>query len=80
MCLQGHRARTNVLPGKEDIFDATLSPTTSIIRGEAEEELAQSLAKTGELASAGNMYVSLRYLGNMMYNSAELLFACKIAH
>ena len=58
------------------VFDATLPTTTSIIRGETEEERAEALAKTGKLASAGNMY---RYLGSMMYNSKELLLARSIA-
>ena len=58
------------------VFDATLPTTTSIIRGETEEERAQALAKRGKLASAGNMFC---FLGNMMYNSKELILARKVA-
>ena len=58
------------------VFDATLPTTASIIRGETEEGRAQDLTKTGKLASAGNMF---RYLGNMMYNSAELFLSRQIA-
>lgn len=58
------------------LFDATLPTTSSIIRGETEEEWAEALTKTGKLALAGNMY---RYCGSMMYTSAALLLACKIA-
>ena len=58
------------------VFDTTVSTTTSIIRGTTEKERAQSLAKTGKLASVGNMY---HYLGSMLYNGAELLLAHKIA-
>ena len=59
------------------MFDAILPTTTSIISGETTEERAQALAKTGRVASAGNVY---RFLGSMMYNSAELLLARKIGH
>ena len=58
------------------VFDATLPTTTSIIRGQTEEERARELAKTGRVAAAGNMF---RFLGSMMYNSAELLLARQIA-
>jgi len=58
------------------VFDATLPTTTSIIRVETEKEQAEAPSKTGKLASTGNMY---RYLGSMMYNSAELLLTRKIA-
>ena len=58
------------------MVDATLPTTTSIIRGETTGERAQALAKTGRVASAGNVY---QFLGLMMYNSAELLLAQKIA-
>ena len=69
--------RLNILPGFDTaVFNATLPTTTSIIRGQTEEEQAEQLAKTGKVASAGNMY---RYLGSMMYNSKELLLAREIA-
>ena len=58
------------------MFDVTMATTTSIIRGKTEEERVEALSKTGKLALVGNMY---RYLGLMMYNSAELLLAHKIA-
>ena len=50
--------------------------TTSIVRGQTEKERARELAKTGRVASAGNMF---RLLGSMMYDGPDLLLARKIA-
>ena len=58
------------------VFDASLPTTSCIIRGQTVEERAEALAKSGKVASAGNVW---RFLGSMMYNSEEMLLARKIA-
>ena len=58
------------------MFDTTLPTITSIIQGKMGNEWEAALVKTGKLALAGIIY---RYCGSVMYNSVELLFACKIA-